>query len=151
MPLVLVYYAAKLLPLLLLRGIPWAIWLGLGLVWLGLGLALTLTTLTLTLTLTSSLWRGLGRLCTLLGLALVALARGVGRCCAAVRRCWREAIEAVVVPCKRYLFALHDALVLSVVQPLGACARALVVAPLTACFGACYEHCLAPVGRLGLG
>ena len=84
-------------------------------------------------------------------MALAALARGVGRCCGAFRRCWREAIEAVAVPCKRCLFALHDALVRSVARPLCACARAFVVAPLSACVGAWYEHCLAPVGRLGLG
>ena len=104
-PFALLYYVAKLL----LRGIPAAI--------------------ELLATAASSLCRGLGRLCELLCSALAALAGGVARCCGAFRRCWREAVEAVVVPCKRCLFALHDAVVL----PLCACARMLVLAPLSAC------------------
>jgi hypothetical protein len=108
-PLALLYYAAKLLLHGILHGIPAAI--------------------DLLATAARSLCRDLGRLCKLLGLALAALAGGVARCCVAFRRCWREAIEAVVVPCKRCLFALHDAVVL----PLCACARMLVVAPLSAC------------------
>ena len=104
-PPALLYYAVKLL----LRGIPAAI--------------------DLLATAARSLCRGLGRLCELLCAALARLAGGVARCCAAFRRCWREAVEAVVMPCKRCLFALHDAVLL----PLCACARMLVVAPLSAC------------------
>ena len=118
-PFALLYYVAKLL----LRGIPAAI--------------------ELLATATSSLCRGLGRLCELLCSALAALAGGVARCCGAFRRCWREAVEAVVVPCKRCLFALHDAVVL----PLCACARMLVLAPLSACRPA--ESSLLVVPRLG--
>ena len=75
------------------------------------------------------LCQGLKALCGRLGSALAALASGIVCCCGAFRRCWRGAVEAVAVPCKRCLFTLYDAVML----PLRACVRVLVVTPLSAC------------------
>lgn len=81
-----------------------------------------------------------GALCRLLAASLATLAGGVASCYGAFRCCWVDAVEAVAVPCKRFLFALYD----TAVVPLSALARVLVVAPLSACLGAAYEHCLRP-------